>query len=64
MINKFDHEMLAPDNKFVASIPLDDRLYLANLPSQFTALAQKYGLDTLQKGLRSCSRPRRSARRS
>jgi predicted PurR-regulated permease PerM len=51
LINQFDHEMLAPDNRFVASIPLDDRMYLANLPSQFTALAQRYGLDTLQKGI-------------
>lgn len=51
LIAQFDRELLVPDNKFVASIPLEDRMYLANLPSQFTALAQKYGLDTLQKGI-------------
>lgn len=51
LIAQFNRELLFPDNKFVASIPLDDRMYLANLPSQFAALAQRYGLDTLQKGI-------------
>jgi predicted PurR-regulated permease PerM len=48
---KFQHELTSPTSPLLARIPLDDRLYLANLPSQFNALAQQYGLDTLQKGL-------------
>jgi predicted PurR-regulated permease PerM len=51
LIAQFQHELLAPDNRFIETIPLDDRMYLANLPSEFTALAQQYGLDTLQKGI-------------
>jgi predicted PurR-regulated permease PerM len=48
---QFQEELVTPHNAFLARIPADDRLYLANLPSQFNALAQQYGLDTLQRGL-------------
>ena len=48
---KFQEELITPHNTFLARVPIDDRLYLANLPSQFNALAQQYGLNTLQKGL-------------
>jgi predicted PurR-regulated permease PerM len=51
LMTQFQQELITPHNPFIARIPLDDRLYLANLPSQFNALAQQYGLDTLQKGL-------------
>lgn len=51
LIAQFQHEMLAPTNALIAKIPLDDRTYLANLPSEFTALAQKYGYSTLEKGI-------------
>jgi predicted PurR-regulated permease PerM len=48
---QFQEELVNPHNSFLARIPVDDRTYLANLPSQFNALAQQYGLNTLQKGL-------------
>lgn len=48
---KFQEELITPHNTFLARVPIDARLYLANLPSQFNALAQQYGLNTLQKGL-------------
>ena len=51
LITEFQRELLLPDNSFVARIPLDDRTYLANLPSEFGGLAQRYGLDTVQKSL-------------
>ena len=51
LMAQFQQELISPHSAFIARIPLDDRLYLANLPSQFNALAQQYGLDTLQKGL-------------
>jgi predicted PurR-regulated permease PerM len=51
LMAQFQQELITPHNPLIARIPLDDRLYLANLPSQFNALAQQYGLDTLQKGL-------------
>jgi predicted PurR-regulated permease PerM len=40
-----------PHNALIARIPAVDRLYLADLPSQFGALAQRYGADTLQRSL-------------
>jgi predicted PurR-regulated permease PerM len=51
LMAQFQQELIAPRSSFIARIPIDDRLYLANLPTQFNALAQQYGLDTLQKGL-------------
>jgi predicted PurR-regulated permease PerM len=51
LMSQFQLELINPQNPFVARIPLDDRLYLANLPSQFDSLAKQYGVDTLQKGL-------------
>jgi predicted PurR-regulated permease PerM len=51
LMSQFQLELINPQNSFIARIPLDDRLYLANLPSQFDTLAKQYGLDTLQKGL-------------
>jgi predicted PurR-regulated permease PerM len=51
LMTQFQMELINPQNSFVARIPVDDRLYLANLPSQFDTLAKQYGLDTLQKGL-------------
>ena len=51
LMTQFQMELIHPQNSFVARVPLDDRLYLANLPSQFDTLAKQYGLDTLQKGL-------------
>jgi predicted PurR-regulated permease PerM len=48
---QFQQELIAPQNAFIARIPLDDRMYLANLPSQFNALAQQYGVNTLQRSL-------------
>jgi predicted PurR-regulated permease PerM len=51
LMTQFQQELIHPHNSFLARIPLDDRLYLANLPSQFNTLAQQYGLNTLQKGL-------------
>jgi predicted PurR-regulated permease PerM len=51
LMSQFQMELINPQNSFIARIPLDDRLYLANLPSQFDTLTKQYGLDTLQKGL-------------
>jgi predicted PurR-regulated permease PerM len=51
LMSQFQMELINPQNSLVSRIPLDDRLYLANLPSQFEPLAKQYGLDTLQKGL-------------
>jgi predicted PurR-regulated permease PerM len=51
LMTQFKRELISPQNPLIARIPLDSRMYLANLPSQFGALAQQYGLDTLQKSL-------------
>jgi predicted PurR-regulated permease PerM len=51
LMSQFQLELINPQNPFITRIPLDDRLYLANLPSQFDTLAKQYGIDTLQKGL-------------
>jgi predicted PurR-regulated permease PerM len=51
LMTQFQQELISPHNPFLARIPSDDRMYLANLPSQFNALAQQYGGETLQKGL-------------
>lgn len=51
LMSKFQHELISPDNAFIARVPLDDRMYLANLPSQLDTLTKQYGLDTLQKSL-------------
>ncbi len=60
LMSEFQLELINPHSAFIARVPLDDRLYLANLPSQFDTLAKQYGLDTLQKACRCCSRQRRS----
>ena len=51
LMRQFQHELLTPDNAWIARILLDDRAYLANLPSQLDALTKQYGFDTLQKSL-------------
>jgi predicted PurR-regulated permease PerM len=51
LMTQFEQELIAPHNRLLARIPLEDRTYLANLPSQFNALAQQYGLDTLQRSV-------------
>jgi predicted PurR-regulated permease PerM len=51
LMTRFQQELITPSNGFVARIPVDDRLYLANLPSQFNALAQQYGAGTIQRTL-------------
>jgi predicted PurR-regulated permease PerM len=51
LMAQFQQELLTPHSWLVEHIPLDDRLYLANLPSQFGALAQQYGADTLQRSV-------------
>jgi len=48
---QLQRELIAPHNPLVRRIPDNDRLYLANLPSQFNAVVQKYGVDTLQRSL-------------
>jgi predicted PurR-regulated permease PerM len=51
LIAQFQQELIAPHNPLLARIPIEDRMYLANLPSQFNALVQQYGADTLSKTL-------------
>ncbi len=51
LLTQFQQELIAPQTAFIARIPLDDRMYLANLPSQIDTLTKQYGLDTLQKSL-------------
>lgn len=51
IVDRLHDELLSPSIPLVQRVPLEDRTYLANLPSQFGALAKTYGLDTLQKGL-------------
>ncbi len=51
LMTRFQQELVTPHTPLLARVPVEDRMYLANLPSQFDALAQQYGLDTLQKGL-------------
>ena len=49
LTTQLQRELIAPHNAFLQRIPAEDRLYLANLPSQFNAVIQKYGADTLQR---------------
>ncbi|HUY83587.1 MAG TPA: AI-2E family transporter, partial [Steroidobacteraceae bacterium] len=51
LMAQFQQELIAPHSAFIARIPIDDRMYLANFPSQFNALAEQYGLNTLQKSV-------------
>jgi len=51
LIAQFQQEMIAPTSEFVKRIPVDDRMYLADLPSQFNSLAQQYGATTLQRSV-------------
>jgi predicted PurR-regulated permease PerM len=44
-------ELASPQNALLRRIPVEDRLYLANLPTQLNAAIQKYGIDTLQRSL-------------
>jgi predicted PurR-regulated permease PerM len=48
---QFQNELVAPHNVLLRRIPETDRLYVANLPSQFGAVVEKYGIDTLQRSL-------------
>jgi predicted PurR-regulated permease PerM len=45
------HELLEPSNPWVAKIPRDSRVYLANLPAQFGSIVRTYGFDAAQKTL-------------
>ena len=49
LLTRVQLELVTPTNGFIARIPAGDRLYLATLPTQFNALVQQYGADTLQK---------------
>ncbi len=51
LMAQFQQELLAPHSWLVAHIPLDDRMYLANLPSQIGALVEQYGAGTLQRSV-------------
>ncbi len=51
LMEQFQQELVVPHNGFILRIPADDRMYLANLPTQLDALTKQYGLDTLQKSL-------------
>lgn len=51
IIIAFQQELVTPHNALLARIPIEDRMYVANLPSQFNALMQQYGADTLSKTL-------------
>jgi predicted PurR-regulated permease PerM len=51
LMAQFQKELMAPHNPILARVPLEDRIYLANLPSQFNLLVQQYGADTLTKTL-------------
>jgi predicted PurR-regulated permease PerM len=51
LVAKMQHELLVPTNPLLARIPADERALVANLPQQFGAVVQTYGLDTLQKTL-------------
>jgi len=44
-------ELLVPTNPLLAKVPLASRHYLANLPTQFGMLVQKYGFDAAQRTL-------------
>ena len=48
---QFQTELVSPHNPFLRRIPAEDRLYIANLPSQLNSVVQKYGVDTLQRSL-------------
>jgi predicted PurR-regulated permease PerM len=48
---QLQNELISPHNPLLQHIPADDRLYLANLPSQFNSMIQMYGVDTLQRSL-------------
>jgi predicted PurR-regulated permease PerM len=45
------NELVSPQNSLLRRIPAEDRLYLANLPTQLNTAVQKYGIDTLQRSL-------------
>jgi predicted PurR-regulated permease PerM len=49
VMTRLQTELVNPTNPFIARIPADNRMYLANLPSQFSVLFQQYGADTLSK---------------
>jgi predicted PurR-regulated permease PerM len=51
LLAKFQHELLYPTSWLIKKIPSDERLYLANLPSQFGTLFQKYGATYVSQGL-------------
>ena len=49
LTQKFQSELVAPHNPLLRRIPDNDRMYIANLPSQLNNVIQKYGVDTLQR---------------
>jgi predicted PurR-regulated permease PerM len=51
LVTRFQYELANPTNPLLRRIPIDDRLYVANLPSQLGSLVQTYGVDTLQRGV-------------
>jgi predicted PurR-regulated permease PerM len=48
---RFQQELLSPHTWLIARIPVEDRLYVANLPSELGALVQQYGAGTLQRSV-------------
>lgn len=50
LILRVQHELASPSLPLLRRIPLDDRLYLANLPAQFGAAVQTQGVDALTRG--------------
>ena len=49
LTQQFQAELVSPHNVLLRRIPFDDRMYIANLPSQLNTVVQKYGIDTLQR---------------
>jgi len=49
LTQQFQNELIAPHNALLRRIPDEDRMAIANLPSQLNSVVQKYGVDTLQR---------------
>jgi predicted PurR-regulated permease PerM len=51
IIAKFTALLQDPNNRFIRWLPLDERLYLASLPTQIVSMLQSNGLDAASKTL-------------
>ncbi len=51
IFGKFTELLKDPNNRFIRWLPLDERLYLASLPTQMITLIQSNGLDAASKTL-------------